>query len=86
MIRSLYTLALNVLMKKYTCNDIRENYENEVQEIRCHMFQNYRFIVNYRTLECNNQLHYFSDSPAIILDDIVRGEELFDIGMCDIDF
>lgn len=86
MLRLLYTLALNVLMSKYTCKDIRESSENEVQQIRRQMLNNSKFKVNYRTYHCQNQLHFHTDSPAVILDEIINGEEIYDIGMSDIEF
>ena len=86
MIRSLYTLALKILMEKYSCTEIREGGGVEIQEIRRCMLNNHRFVVNYRTLECINQLHYFTDSPAEILKEIDNMVYVLDIGMSDIDF
>lgn len=86
MLRSLYTLALSVLMNKYSCKDIRECNNVEVLEFRRNMLNNIKFSVNYRDSECFNQLHYYTNTPGSILVEIDKGRELLDIGMSDIDF
>lgn len=86
MIRSLYVLALNALMEKYSYKEIRESNHAEVLEIRKNMINNIKFSINYRDSECFNQLHYCTGTPGFVLNEIDEGKELFDIGMSDIDF
>lgn len=73
-------------MKKYRCSDIRESQSLQVSEIRRCMSNNHKFLVNYRTPDCCNQLHYYSDTPGIIFEKIMEGEEIWEIGMCNINF
>lgn len=86
MLRFLYVLALNILMNKYSNNEIRECHNVEVQQIRRNMQNNNKFCVNYRDSECHNQLHYYTDVPGFILLEIDEGKKIFDIGMSDVDF
>lgn len=50
------------------------------------MLNNYKFEINYRTPDCCNQLHYYTGSPQEILNEIDSGEELWEIGMKDLNF
>lgn len=58
----------------------------EVLEIRRCMKNNHKLYINYRTPECLNQLHYFSDTPGSILEMIDSGEEIWEIGMKDLEY
>lgn len=86
MIRSLYALALYVLMEKYSCKELRQSNLSEVLEIRKNMINNIKFSINYRDSECCNQLHYYTDTPGIVLTKIDEGNELYEIGMSNVDF
>lgn len=86
MIRALYVLALNVLMNKYSCQEIRECNYVEVRQIRRNLLNNIKFSVNFRDHECHNQLHFYTGTLGFILSEIDEGRELLDIGMEDIDF
>lgn len=86
MVRSLYALALSSLLQKYSCEEIRKYKSDELSKIRLLMRNNHKFLVNYRTPECLNQLHYFTDTPGSILEMIDNKEEIWEIGMQDLDY